>query len=989
MFSRSSACVQEIGTCLLLLIAFDTLPADDQPLRIDQRVPWTTSKIVGTPDPSAPYRVVPAFPKLTFTEPLELVTAPGTDRLFVAERFGQIKSFVNRRDTAESTLLLDLQKTVYGLTFHPHFASNGYFFVTYILDPAQEEPLGTRVSRFQVSRDNPLVADPNSELVVFEWRSGGHNGGCLAFGPDGYLYIATGDSSGIADEYLTGQDLSNPSGAILRIDVDQATAGSTYAVPADNPFVGTEGARPEIWAYGLRQPWKMSFDRTTGDLWTGNVGQDLWEQVLLITRGGNYGWSVMEGSHPFRPERPRGPTPFIPPVAEHDHAEFRSITGGFVYHGSRLPELRGAYIYGDYDTGKIWLLRYDRADAKVTEQRELVDSTLRLVGFAEDQAGELYLLDHMRGAIFELQANPVTGQVADFPRQLSGTGLFASVKDHRVAAGVIPYDVNAPQWVDGATKQRYLALPGTSQIEFDGITYPQPAPDAPHGWKFPDGTVLFETLSLEIEPGQPRRIETRVLHYEKLEGSEEVGDQFWRTYTYVWNDEQTDATLLEDPRGADRTFSIADPAAPGGQRQQTWHFPSRAECTVCHNMAAKYALGGNTLQLNRDFDYGERVDNQLRTFEHLGLFTQPLPQSPDELPRLANYHDSKLPIDARARAYLHANCSHCHRKWGGGNTEFRLLSTVALNEMGIANVPPAHGGFYISNARILTPGSPYTSVLYYRVAKLGPGRMPRIGSTVVDAEGVTLLGEWIRSLNADRAQIEPVEATALQLLVGADAAERTNAIVASLARPSSAMMLARGIDRKLLAPALRDEVLKLATAHPDAHIRDLFERYLPEEQRTKRLGSVILPEAILALTGDAERGRAVFFETSGVQCKSCHKINNIGADVGPDLTQIGKKYDRAKILENILDPSKEIDPKFRTYLIETTNGQVHTGVLVKNEPPEVLLKDAKNNLIRLASAEVEELIPQQQSLMPDLLLRDLTAEQVADLITFLTSLKGG
>ncbi|MFT5526796.1 MAG: putative repeat protein (TIGR03806 family), partial [Pirellulaceae bacterium] len=731
---------------------FDSMSvADDLSFDTNNRAPWTGSRINGTPDPPPPYRTTVAFAHLKFEEPLAMTSAPGTDRLFVVERFGKVRSFANQRDVRQAEVLLDLgkDKPIYGLAFHPRFASNGYFYITYHVNPAEETPRGTRVSRFQARGDDRLEAAPDSEQVIFEWPSGGHNGGCLKFGPDGYLYIGTGDSSGIADQLLNGQDLKTVSGAILRIDVDKVEKGTAYAIPQDNPFVKNDQARPEIWAYGLRQPWKFSFDRGNGDLWTGNVGQDLWEQIFLIQRGGNYGWSVMEGSHPFRPERTRGPAPFVAPIVEHDHAEFRSITGGFVYRGSRLPTLKGAYIYGDYDTGKIWMFRYDRKTKQVSEHRELFDSTLRLVGFGEDHDGELYLVDHMRGLIFELVENADAGRESNFPRKLSQTGLFASVVDHRPAAGVIPYSVAAPQWTDGATKERFLALPGNSQVAFDGITYPQPAPGAPHGWKFPDGAVAIETLSLELAPGQPKRLETRILHYEQLAGGEDVGDQFWRGYTYVWNDEQTEATLLEDPLGRDRAFTIEDATAPNGKRQQTWHYPSRTECTVCHNMAAKYVLGINTRQMNRDYNYGHGSVNQIETFRQLELFTDKLPAEPKTLPKLVDYRDTSHDLNQRARSYLHANCSHCHRKWGGGNGEFLLLGTVDLEKMGIANVKPAHGGFNIPGANVLTPGDPYRSVLFYRAAKLGPGRMPRLGSSVVDEAGVKLLHDWIAQLPSE------------------------------------------------------------------------------------------------------------------------------------------------------------------------------------------------------------------------------------------------
>ncbi|HXG10184.1 MAG TPA: PQQ-dependent sugar dehydrogenase [Gemmataceae bacterium] len=743
-----------------VLLAQPNSPAADstdpkpqrKPYGIDKRVPWTTSRIKGSPEPPAPYRTEIAFPALKFFEPLEMASAPGCDRLFVAERPGRIYSFPDnpaRADKAE--LFLDLKKTVYGLALHPKFATNGYVYVTYVLDPTKTEPRGTRVARFQVSKDNPLRADPASEKIILEWPSGGHNGGCLRFGPDGCLYIGTGDGSGIADELQTGQDLSDLLGAILRIDVDHPDEGRAYGIPRDNPFVHMEGARPEIWAYGLRQPWKFSFDRQTGDLWAGEVGQDLWEMVYRIERGGNYGWSVMEGAHPFRPERKRGPTPIRPPIVEQPHSAFRSLTGGFVYHGTRLKDLAGAYIYGDFDTGKVWALRYD--GQKVTAHRELATTQIRIVAFGEDNAGEIYLLDFMGGQIHRLVSAPLppgggAAATTAFPRKLSETGLFASTKDHQPAPGLIPYSVNAQLWSDHLIKERFLALPGYSQIEFETVTYPQPAPGAPPGWRFPDGTVIVKTFSLEMERGNPasrRRLETRILHFEKLAGTEEVGDQYWRGYTYLWNDDQTDAELL-DAGGLDRTYTIKDPQAPGGIRQQTWHFPSRNECILCHTMPAKFALGVNTLQMNKDHNYGGVIANQLRTLEHLGIFTKPLPRPPEQLPRLVDPEDENQDLDRRARSYLHANCAHCHMKWGGGNAEFQLLATLPLKELGIVNTRPGQGSFGIAEARILVPGEPERSLIYRRMITRDLGRMPHIGSNVVDEKAARLIYDWIKQL---------------------------------------------------------------------------------------------------------------------------------------------------------------------------------------------------------------------------------------------------
>ncbi|MBI3824071.1 MAG: PQQ-dependent sugar dehydrogenase, partial [Planctomycetes bacterium] len=580
---------------------------DKNPVRkksgLEKRVPWTTSKVIGSPEPPPPYKTEPAFPKLPkFEEPLDLTYAPGTDRLFVAGRWGKVWSFVNKKDADKADVVLEfkgakdsqglpMKQVIYAITLHPKFKDNGYLYVTWIPNPEKEElPKGSRVSRFTV-KGSPPVADLSTEKVIFEWPNGGHNGGCLKFGPDGHLYIVTGDGSGIADQLDIGQDLSSIHAKLLRINVDNPNAGEpsgvkpkAYGIPKDNPFVKTPGARPEIYAYGLRQLWRFSFDRggpgspfsKAGDLWGGEVGQDLWESVYKIEKGGNYGWSVMEGTHPFRPERKKGPTPILTSVVEHSHTDFRSITGGFVYRGKRLKELQGHYIYGDFDTGRVWHYHeliveghkiIKNKDGSVTRQAfeekkkisgELARTTYRIVSWGEDAAGEIYFVDFTGGGIYQLVKAPPLSPFAPFPRKLSDTGIFASTTDHKVAAGVIPYSVNAQLWGDHAEKERFLAIPGNGQIGFDDITYPQPSPGAPPGWRFPDGTVLVKTFSMDMERGNPKsrkRIETRLLHFQQFPGTQEYGDQYWRGYTYRWNDEQTDAVLV-DEKGADLPLKI-------------------------------------------------------------------------------------------------------------------------------------------------------------------------------------------------------------------------------------------------------------------------------------------------------------------------------------------------------------------------------------------------------------------------------------------------
>lgn len=725
----------------------DTKTATPKPFSIDTRVPWKSSKIVGTPEPPPPYRTKLAFPKLKFLEPLAMTAIPGTNRLLVVERHGKLYAFDNTPGVEKVDLLIDLGKATYGAAFHPEFQKNGFLFVTYVMDDKNPEPKGSRIARFKITKDKAWRCDPKSEKLILEWPSGGHNAGCLAFGKDGYLYLSCGDGSGIADELQTGQDVSDLLACMLRIDVDHPAGDVAYGIPKDNPFAKTPGARPEIWAYGLRQVWKFSFDRQTGDLWAGEVGQDLWESVYKIEKGGNYGWSVTEGSHPFRPDRMKGPTPILKPIVEHPHSDFRSLTGGFVYRGSKHKDLVGAYVYGDYDTGKIAALRYD--GKKVTMQQELVDTPFRIITFCEDHAGELYFIDFMNGTILELVPAPKGETLPPFPRKLSETGLFASTKDHIPAPGLIPYSVNAELWSDFALKERFLALPGTTQIEFDTVEYPQPAPGAPRGWRFPDGTVVVKTFSMEMEKGNPasvKRLETRILHFEQLAGTEEVGDQVWRGYTYLWNDDQTDAELAV-AQGVDRELTIRDPDAPGGVQKQKWHFPSRAECTLCHTMPAKYVLGVNTLQMNKAHDYGNGVTaNQLQTLEKLGIFKAPLPKPPEELPKLVDYRDESQPLDERARSYLHSNCAHCHMKWGGGNAEFQLLVTLPLSELGIVGTRPGQGSFDLKDPKVLVPGSPERSMIYHRMTKLGLGRMPHVASNVIDEKAAKMLRDWIAQL---------------------------------------------------------------------------------------------------------------------------------------------------------------------------------------------------------------------------------------------------
>lgn len=349
-----------------------------------------------------------AFPKVAFSRPIFLTHAgDGSKRLFVVEQTGRIKVFEDRNDVDAATTFLDVRDKIQmkhneegllALAFHPKYKENGRFFVYYSVG----KPKRNRISEFQVSKDDPNKADPGSEKIILdiEQKYGNHNGSTLAFGPDGYLYISHGDGGLANDPDGNGQNLGTLLGKITRIDIDRQDAGKAYAIPADNPFVDSSkypGARGEIWAYGLRNVWRMSFDRTTGELWAGDVGQNAWEEVDLITKGGNYGWNIREAKHKFTGGEAKDA--LIEPLAEYPHSEGISITGGYVYRGAKYPSLQGVYVYADYATGRIWGLKH--ADGKVLVNGEMLGGTDRtfIASFGEDESGELFVcaFDKMDG----------------------------------------------------------------------------------------------------------------------------------------------------------------------------------------------------------------------------------------------------------------------------------------------------------------------------------------------------------------------------------------------------------------------------------------------------------------------------------------------------------------------------------------------------------------------------------------------------------------
>lgn len=350
---------------------------------------------------SSEISLVSAFPNLRFSKPVFLThCGDGSNRIFVVEQAGSIEVFPNDRNAANPEIFLDIRDRVnangsemglLGLAFHPDFSNNGFFYVDYTA--GDNETRRTVISRFSVTSD-PNQADPNSEQILLEVSQpfSNHNAGMIQFGSDGFLYIALGDGGSGGDPLNNGQNLTTLLAAILRIDVDNPSANLNYSIPDDNPFVGnTQGFREEIWAYGLRNPYRFSIDPVSGELWAGDVGQNAWEEIDLIEKGKNYGWNIMEGFHCYNSSN-CNMTGLTLPIVEYSHNFGCSVTGGYIYQGALRPELQGAYIYGDYCSGRIWMLRYE--NGQIVADSLLLDTSLSISSFGLDETNELFIIDY-------------------------------------------------------------------------------------------------------------------------------------------------------------------------------------------------------------------------------------------------------------------------------------------------------------------------------------------------------------------------------------------------------------------------------------------------------------------------------------------------------------------------------------------------------------------------------------------------------------------
>ncbi len=740
------------------------------------RVPLANSRMPDEP-PAQSIAIVDAFPALGFSAPIAIASPPGeTDRLFVVERGGQIRvisslaspsnsQFLNLSEIIANrsgeSLTTGSEQGLLSMAFHPDYSSNRQFFIVYsvLIDDAAHQ----RLSRFTTSSGDPNQADPSSETVLLDMRNeaGNHNGGDIHFGSDGYLYMSWGDEGGQNDSLNNGQRIDKDFwSSVTRIDVDlededyteddgtgsddanlrpnphpairlDGNGNPQYEVPADNPWVGateflgspviTANVRTEFYAIGFRNPWRFSFDRNTGTLWLGDVGQGKFEEVDKVVKGGNYEWAFREGFDEGIKwnQRPTGWTNSHPPVIDYPHNNSTggfSITGGVVYRGNSIPSLFGNYIFADFVSGNVWSL--DESGPTPTMTR--IGGQGSIASFGHDPSNGDVLLVDLGGKIRRLVAQDTSG---DFPATLAETGLFADPAGLVPNPGLVAYDVNLPFWSDHALKRRWFGIPDPNAL----IGFSREG-----NWSLPEGMVWVKHFDIETTRGDPatkKRLETRVI-VRNASGNYGV--------SYRWNEAGTSASLVP-AEGVDFDLAITDSGMTVNQR---WRIPSRAECSICHSSQAGHALSFRTRQLNRTGSIAGIGGNFIKLLED-AHYLENLDTPPSILPRHIAPEEAEFSTEERARAYLDVNCAYCHNDAGTVPAGWDARTSLPLFETGLVNGFP-EGGIQHPNDRLIVPELDQRSVIVHRAAaRNGYGRMPPIASNVVDQEGVQLLTDWI------------------------------------------------------------------------------------------------------------------------------------------------------------------------------------------------------------------------------------------------------
>lgn len=683
---------------------------------------------------------------LTFNLPMRVdqpANDPAGNRLYVAERDGAVWSIPKAQGATNAQKKLEFSigslsgalpvnavgsGGLLGIAFHPQFATNGHVFLSYTTTgpTGATNEVRSLIARVTKNFVTKTWGGYRTVLGPFNQPKKGHSGGGLHFGPvDGLLYATFGDGGTSDGDLLgNGQKRTGFFSKLLRIRVSTTNGGAAYTIPADNPWPAGEGGfQPEAFAYGFRNPFRMGIDRQTGEIWIGDVGRRLWEEIDRVSKGGNFGWNIREGAHCSTPATGCQTAGLIDPVYEYPHVPSQtdppsdvtgaSVIGGTVVRNAALgPDVQGRYIFGDYLSTKVWT-RSQSPTVKITEV-PVRGGGQQWVSFDTDASGDIYGVALVSGEIYKLaQPEGPDPSPADYPTTLTETGCFG-VDPKIPSPALIPYDINSPLWSDGADKDRFFAIPDGTKINVN----------ADGDLDFPPGSVTVKTFSIG-----GKKVETRFF-VRHMDGG-------WAGYTYEWNTSQTQATLLK----TNKTRVTGD---------RDWYFPSRSECSQCHTGAAGSTLGLEIKQLNRNFLYSASNinSNQVETWKHLALFANP----PGAASSLGAYPDplGGAALGSRARSYLHSNCSMCHQPNGGaGNAAFDARFATPFgagpNTTNMCNVVPSDT-LGIANARLIAPGNPGQSVILQRTLSANGERMPPMGTSFVHVGGTDTLRNWITSL---------------------------------------------------------------------------------------------------------------------------------------------------------------------------------------------------------------------------------------------------
>ncbi|MFK7895760.1 MAG: PQQ-dependent sugar dehydrogenase [Myxococcota bacterium] len=698
----------------------------------------------------------------------------GSDRIFIVEQLGRIYSFGNAQGSQNADLFLNVsseiesdgEKGLLGLAFDPDFGNSGSprfgEFYVYMSIPAADcacESNGSceltasgnsngpnhrdhcsSVVRYQAnatggsSVPNTVVLSSAEVILEIEQPENNHNAGMMMFGPDDYLYIASGDG-GRGSSPPGPQDTGSLLGKILRID---PRGQNTYVIPPSNPFVGNGSAAPEVLHYGLRNPWRMSFDRQTGDLWIGDVGLTRWEEVNFVPAGTNtaldFGWPNCEGTHQPSSGNSCNYSHEEPVIEIPRPSSGGSIVGGYVYRGSDFPSLNGQYIFAEQLSRRFW--RWDRQTTNGSTglaEIEILGDFERVVSMGETESGEILMPDFRSsntGRVRRLEEIPGTGggggggtggggSTGDgIPLLLSETGLFNNLGSGPLnpVPGMVEYTVGSALWSDGALKRRWFALPAGEQIEFssDGA------------WDFPLGTVLVKQFDLAHADLGQRRVETRIMLREEDD---------WLSFTYQWNAAQTDADLLSD--AAVENVCLDNNC----NTQQQWNFPSPGECAACHTEVSGRVLGLTAPQMNHE----RNSENQLRTLNCMNLFDTNV-GVPTQYRSLVAVSDTSASQHHRVRSYLQSNCAHCHQPGSGvpGSIDFRLQTP--LSAAGVVGQPPSLPISGLTNPELINVGDPSNSVVWRRQSSTDTNIRMAKNTLLRDQVATGLQFYWISTL---------------------------------------------------------------------------------------------------------------------------------------------------------------------------------------------------------------------------------------------------